>query len=400
MHPPLTALPPDSLPCPRSGLLLALALGILLATACGSDDARDTDAHADAGTSSGALPPEPPDLTSWETPGPWSVVRDEFEIEDPTREVRFGEAPAETRTLRVTIWSAPEATGASPLIVWAHGLGATTSDNPRIANTLASHGYTVVAPRFPKTNRNTPETDIRDVAEQPGDISLVIDHMLARSADPDDALHGRIDAERIGIGGVSLGALTVLLTAWVPDFRDPRVAAVVALGPPACYLPRPLFSGDPVPMLVMHGDADAIVDYETHGRLPFLQAPAPSVIVRLVDGSHTGLADNYATVLNASPRPDTIGCGTIGSSIPLDELGELAESLGGADAATIEAECRAPCTGDELERESMRSGRQGVLVVNGTVAFFESVFRDGPPMAVLAGQLDAEPDVEARAVVD
>lgn len=390
------------MPLNRTGfprrLLLALTALLLLAAACGDDTPAPTDATTPTAPAPSAE--DYPDLETWETPGPWEVVREEFTLEDPAREVRFGEEAPEPRSLRVTLWSAPQATGEAPLIVWAHGLGATTGDNPRIARTLASLGYTVAAPRFPKTHRNTPETDIRDVAEQPGDLSLVIDHMLARSADPSDALHGRIDPARIGIGGVSLGALTVLLTAWVPDFRDPRVGAVVALGPPACYLPRPLFSGDPVPMLVMHGDADAIVDYETHGRLPFLQAPAPSVIVRLIDGSHTGLADNYAEVLNASPRPDTIGCGTIGSSIPLDELGELAESLGGADAATIEAECRAPCSGDELERESMRSGRQGVLVVNGTVAFFESVFREGPPLGVLARQLDEQSDVDARAVAD
>ncbi|TVR04304.1 MAG: hypothetical protein EA398_02635 [Deltaproteobacteria bacterium] len=392
---------------PHAPLTVFLVLFLALA-GCGDDDsaaAESGSAAADASaTSSADFPSEPtllPGPEAFAERGPHRVVDLRFDLTDPERTLPDPNGGGEPvpRVLPVRVWHTTAETPPGPLIVWAHGLGSTNLDNPRLANSLASRGWVVAKPNFPRTTRTAPVTDVTDVVNQPGDLSLLIDHMIERNADPDDPLHGRFDPGRIAVGGVSLGGATALLTAWTPEFRDPRIGAVVSLGPPACYLPRPLFPGEPLPMLVMHGDADAIVSWESHGERPFADAPAPSLLLRLRDGSHTAFADTIADLFANFDQPDELGCATIGRSIPLDDLGSLAESIGGPDAATVNAECAAPCSGDELERVTMRPPRQANLVLYAVVTFLEGVFEDGPSLASLGMTLDAEEDVDARTVL-
>jgi hypothetical protein len=86
-----------------------------------------------------------------------------------------------------------------PLVVHDHGGGAAGADFQRVAQLplheiMASHGFvTVVA-----LHSNNAVIRVRD-------LSLVIDVMLARSADPDDLLSDSIDPTRIGVSGYSAG---------------------------------------------------------------------------------------------------------------------------------------------------------------------------------------------------
>ena len=398
---PSRTLPRASTPRWKSdGWLLFLALALALA-ACSGEDTSPTPAPGDPSTPDPQDPVDPsaPPWESWNERGPLEVQELVLTFTDASRRVASAEDD-QPRTLKTSIWFAPAASASGPVILWAHGLGSTRTDSPVVARALASRGYVVAAPDFPLTSRNnTNLQDIRDVVEQPGDLSFVLDQLLVLHGDPTSPLYNRLDAERVGVAGVSLGGVTALLTAWVDAFADPRIRAIASFGAPACYLPRPLFQRDALPMLVAYGTGDAVVDYETQGRQPFLGAPGPALLLTLIDASHTAFGDVVGRALDGTrTHPDVIGCSTIAARIPLDDLGILAESLGGPSAATVTAECQAPCQGDERERTHMRGSRQASIIVASTVAFFEGVFGDGPNVETLASQFDAEADIEARAV--
>ena len=93
--------------------------------------------------------------------------------------------------------AAPRSGGPWPLVVYSHGTYSRPDAATHLCEHLARHGYVVAAPAFPLTSRvahtQLPAADITDAGSQPGDVSFVIDSLLA---------HPRfgplIDAERIG----------------------------------------------------------------------------------------------------------------------------------------------------------------------------------------------------------
>lgn len=325
-------------------------------------------------------------------PHPFASTADELVDETRPFPAGSGETPA-PRRLPVTIWHPTDAAAPGPVIIWAHGLGSTRSDNRKTAEILASRGYIVAAADFPKTNRLAQPPDVSDVVNQPGDLKLLADRVLALGATAGSPLEGRVDSEKLAYVGLSLGAMTVMLSAWQSEFHDPRIDAVVALAPPSCYMPRPLFETAPVPALVMLGTGDAIVPFSANAA-PFDPIPAPALVVSLERGSHTAFADVVSDFFNNVPHPDVIGCSSVVSDIDISTLGTLAESLGGASAEVVNAECIAPCSTDETATPAMRSGRQAELTISAVVGFLDSVFTPGAaPLATLGDALDAESDV-------
>src|SRR5215210_90543 len=147
----------------------------------------------------------------------------------------------------------PRSGAGAPLIVFGHGFWGHPRKFARLFARWADAGYVVAAPAFPHTNdENPPPYLIEDVANQPADVSFVLDELLAR---------GLGDAERIGVGGFSLGAETALAVGLLPRYADPRVRAVVAVA-------GSLFHSDfaanvlrPLPLLLVHGTEDESVAY-------------------------------------------------------------------------------------------------------------------------------------------
>lgn len=148
---------------------------------------------------------------------------------------------------------APALPGRFPLVVHDHTGQAAGSDFHRVQQlslheTLASHGFvTVVA-----LHSNNAVTRVRD-------LSMAIDILLERSADPDDGLFHSIDHDRIGIAGHSAGGAAAIGAAggWAANgiAPDPRIKAMVLYEP--AFLP-PFVSLDDartmsVPYLVMGG---------------------------------------------------------------------------------------------------------------------------------------------------
>ena len=181
---------------------------------------------------------------------------------------------------------AAPAAGRFPLLVFGHGWNGSGASLLAPASRWASAGYIVALPTFPLSREGIANSD--DLVHQPGDISFVIDTLLARSDDPDDPLAGRIDADRIAVGGHSLGSATVF------GFEnscchDDRVQAIVAIsGGPAPYATGAYDATYATPILLGHGVADPGVS-SAISEAVFAQTPGPMSLLLLDQGDHTSL---------------------------------------------------------------------------------------------------------------
>jgi dienelactone hydrolase len=368
-------------------------------------DAAQTDTPAtqpDANEVDTEQPPLDPDqwLQDAFQGGPHAVAQLEFDFVDTSRgSPARGDNPAtDNRLLHTTLWFPETIDQPMPVVLWAHGKGSGRLDNDDTAELLASWGYLVAAPDFPGTTRNIPGDDaLQDVANQPSDLSFILDTLLTHTQSDETPWGGHVDGDTVIVGGVSLGAMTSLAIAWIPAFADPRVDAIIALAPPGCYLPRPRWTSSPVPMLVMVGTSDALLRFESQGDVPFNDAPPEtSVVVTLDRGSHLGFGDISGRLLNGLDHPDALGCDTTDGQLNNEVLAPLVESLGGPDRATVEAECQVPCVGDESNGVSMRPARQGELTRAAVLTFVRSVAEDVGSLDQLRAGIDAQPDALVR----
>jgi predicted dienelactone hydrolase len=176
--------------------------------------------------------------------------------------------------------------GPLPLLVFGHGWNGSGASLLAPASRWASAGYVVALPTFPLSREGIAVSD--DLVHQPGDVSFVIDTLLARSADPDDLLADRIDPDRIAVGGHSLGSATAF------GFensccRDDRVRAIVAIsGGPAPYATGGYDATFTTPLLLVHGVADPGVN-SAISEAVFAQTPGPMSLLLLDDADHTSL---------------------------------------------------------------------------------------------------------------
>ncbi len=144
-----------------------------------------------------------PACESHNPPGPFSVVEAGFQpVVDESRERSFESLLWYPQNLSVD--------DPRPLLVFSHGLSGLPEEGAWLAEYLASHGYIVVAPRFPWTNRDR-GMDIKrdDILNQPGDISRLIDAVLA--GEFSEVPSGVVNADQIALAGHSFGGLTSYL---------------------------------------------------------------------------------------------------------------------------------------------------------------------------------------------
>lgn len=197
--------------------------------------------------------------------GTFAVDEATVTLVDPSRPTAAnGSAPAsDSRTLRTALYL-PRAERPLPLIVFAHGLGALGRLYFVILEAWASEGYVVAAPDFPLSRAAAPGgSAYADYVNQPADLRFLIDELLRLDGDPTSPLYGRIDGERIGVAGQSLGGLTTFGLTLNTCCRDPRVDAAVPMAGLLAPFPDGEFSGAGAPpMLIIHGDADDTVDYQ------------------------------------------------------------------------------------------------------------------------------------------
>ncbi|MEX1198598.1 MAG: hypothetical protein WEB57_12155 [Pseudohongiellaceae bacterium] len=278
------------------------------------------------------------------------------------------------RNLDGFIWY-PEAreAGPFPLIVYSHGFMSSVAEAEYVVDFLVPKGYAVVAVDYPLSHGGAPGgPTVTDVLNQAGDVSFVIDSMLARNADAQDSLHGLLDPSRIAAVGLSLGGMTTQLAAYHRDERDRRLAAAVSIAGPSEALERAFFQTTDIPFLMIAGSSDAIVPYEANA------APIPdkvdnSLLVTLDDASHTGFASVASTFMRWFNHPDALVCPMLLDGLE-GESGDRDKPMLEPDpSVNIVASNTAPCTMDSFDR-SMRPGKQQMLTRLALYAFLEMSF--------------------------
>jgi predicted dienelactone hydrolase len=214
-----------------------------------------------------------------------------------------------TRTLETAVYL-PSARRPLPLIVFSHGSDGHPEKFTELLTAWAEAGYVVAAPAFPLTNSHVPKAEqvVGDVAEQPADVSFVIDEMLRLNTSRKSRLHGAIDPKHIGAGGLSLGGATTYGVTFNECCRDRRIRAAEVLD--GIVLPvgdgstETLLDGR-VPLLIAHSDTDPALPYSRAQATYALAAP-PVWFVTLHGASHASQWENEPTPYDAIGRRITI----------------------------------------------------------------------------------------------
>ncbi len=177
-----------------------------------------------------------------------------------------------------------------PLIIFAHGFSSLPRLSASYTQHLASHGYVVAAPAFPETKLMAPGgLRVGGLANQPGDVSFVIDSLLSLNAQEGSLVAGAIDPDEIGLTGHSWGALTTLLTIF-GDSRDERIDAALPIAAPGCLLTSDMVGDVSIPLLVMGGSQDLLFR-PFNVRQAYDRANPPRYHVDLIGANHSNFAD-------------------------------------------------------------------------------------------------------------
>jgi len=189
----------------------------------------------------------------------------------------------ERRLETTVVWPAGDG-GRLPVILFGHGLGGFPPFYGELLKRWAAAGFVVAAPAFPETRWGVDRVEIRDVPNQPADLSAVLDGLLA--LDPADRLRRRLDPERVAAAGHSAGAISALglFTANGPEGRDKRIDAGIMLAGNSLGVGE-RFSGEPVPLLFVHAGADPVVPTST-GRSAYRAVPWPKGFLTLPGKEH------------------------------------------------------------------------------------------------------------------
>jgi dienelactone hydrolase len=341
-----------------------------------------------------------PQKTDFSQVGPRMVGTLDVTFTDTSRPIvaTAKHAAAPSRTLVTTIYypssgpaplggSAPLAGGGPfPMLMYSHGYSSNRGEATRVANRLASYGYIIVSPDFPLTNiqSNNSHPDIDDAANQPGDVSYLIDQLLAFSHDPKHLLASGVDEARIGALGVSLGGLTTLLVTFHPKFHDPRIKVAMPIAALSGFFAEGFYHTRDLPVLLVHGDLDAIVNYQLNARRAFTRAMPNARLLTVAKGTHSAfgfafsasvvpLLNAFVALPNSDPsNADGLGCGAVGKDLQMTGP-EFITALGDANdfIDADEANLR-PCEGDEYKKPAIDPEEQEDIVLRSAVPFFNA----------------------------
>lgn len=170
----------------------------------------------------------------------------------------------------------PATGGPYPAIVFSHGMYGSQDGNTPLAEHWAKNGFVILRPTHADSARYlTPDQrramlqgnldNMSNWRERPGEITLVIDQ-LPKIESLDPALAGKIDPQKIGVGGHSYGAWTTQMVAGMAfhvggqtlSLADARPKAFFALAPHGLTpsITPQSFQSMRTPMLLVSGDND------------------------------------------------------------------------------------------------------------------------------------------------
>lgn len=304
---------------------------------------------------------------------PFAVGRHDETFVDPSRpdDERDGPGARRRRTLVTTVWFPYGAPGPHPLVVYSHGYFATREGATYLAERLASRGYVVAAPDHPLTRRRAAWRRVEDVVQQPADLRVVIDRMLAWSA-RERPFDGPIDPQRIGVMGLSLGGMTATLAAFHPRLRDPRIRAAVSIAGPMTIFSARFFAGVPVPFLMLAGDEDVVIDYAANAPLVLERVPTGR-LVTIHGATHVGFDDSATGLLRILPNPDVVACWWLTGTLDLSRArATLAGVMGPDGGIVVPLEIPRPCA-TSAPCTAMDPRRQHLVAALAVGAFFDGV---------------------------
>lgn len=308
-------------------------------------------------------------------PGPLPVRQFDQLLVDSNRDTAanrdFPGAPE--RRLEVTVWHpATAGAGPYPLLLYSHGFSSRRKEGAYLAEHLASHGYLVVAADYPLTHMAAPGGPrVQDVVNQAADVSFLIDQVLAWGEQAEHPLSGMPDPDRVGALGLSLGGLTTTLAAFHPEQRDPRIKAALSIAGPSWVFTADFFRSNELPFLMLAGDIDALVPYESNA------APIPSKVpeaelVTIHGASHTGFAE-AALLLRWLDNPDRVGCFIVQRNMG-DALEEPWFDLLGTPEQGIDYQADTELCALEPLPEAIGVRRQHMIATVVVSSFFEREF--------------------------
>jgi predicted dienelactone hydrolase len=238
-------------------------------------------------------------------PGPYTVSEvEDLVLHDMSR----------GKDLHVRIFYPNEA-AKSPVIVFSHGAGGSQNCCDGLTRHWATYGYVTIQPTHDDSaaqRRNQGEENIRFVRavrdalkkpalweSRPRDISYVLD-ALPTLENRVPGLAGKLDAERIGAGGHSMGSYTTEAIAGAivdlpghpgRNFADPRVKAVLCLspqGPGQFGLHEHSFDQITLPYLGMTGSLDSLgpVASPAWHKIPFERSQSGDKYHLFIEGAN------------------------------------------------------------------------------------------------------------------
>ena len=321
-------------PMLRRPLAVAVALLLLLA-ACGSSDdaapstapdpttADDTPDDEGDDPSAGAEVDQAAEAPPGEDPGEYAVGRRTEQVTDASRADRAlavevwypaeAEAPPTPYELipgvgfeseLASVDSAPSTDGPFPLVVFSHGSGGLRQQSASIVETIASHGFVVVAADHVGNtaidNLIGTQTSFEVSARNRVlDVGLLIDEVEAGRL-----AAGLADPDRIAVMGHSFGGFTALAVAGGYEDIEPdaRIDAIVPLAPASSRISDEALAAIDIPMLIITGSDDQTTPVEDESTRPLELVGGPATLVEIDGGTHE-VVTNICDILEAVSAP-------------------------------------------------------------------------------------------------
>lgn len=333
----------------------------------------------------------------WLATGPQAINYFDVTLIDRSRPTQAnGEfAGSQQRELKTRIWLPEPMHGRAPLVVYSHGFMSNRNGGSYLAEHLASQGYIVAAMDYPLTHFDAPGGPlVKDVVNQPGDISFLLDQLLSWNAEQGNQFYQHIDETRIAAIGLSLGGMTSTMVAYHPRLHDPRIAAAVSIAGPSYMFAPAFFHHRQLPFMMIASPIDPMISYDDNAA--DIPERVPGAVLLTVDGaSHTGFA-SVASALRWLENPDSLGCNQVTEGLEKTEDEDWSEELGSADEGLIFGVQPELCTQMPLP-PAMNPIRQHWLNTVAVYAFLESTFALGEQQrrdaeAFLLERLPAEQD--------
>jgi len=277
------------------------------------------------------------------------------------------------RDIPVDIYYSAKTRG--PLVVISHGFAADRKFLKYLARHLASHGLTVAALDHPGSNiaalfqtavsmKLSKLLPASEFIDRPQDVTFLLDK-LEKLNQHQGILHGKINTQQVTVIGHSYGSYTALALAgatlnpralrefcqaltplerspadWLQcagaelpygkrQFRDPRVAQVIALNPIIGNLFGNDLSGVRVPTLILSSSDDGVTPTISHQLQPFKQLQGEKYLLIAFGGTHMSVTD-------MSNLDSTVGQSTLVKEVMGIEAEPIRQLVKGVSLAFVE----------------------------------------------------------------